>query len=305
LITPTNLARLTPLALLLALLLALGPATSAANDKLPPLPPLNNPATDEVHEGKFIWADLFSNDLDLSIAFYEQLFGWEFRLISQQPEPYGIFSFRGYDLAGLGFRDMPGDDPYARWIHYVSVKDVDDAEAVIEGLGGRTLLRRNIAERGEFAIFASASEVLFGVMRSDSGDPPDTRSLPGEWLWRQLYTWDLDASLAAMQRIAGYQIAEVEESGRVDRIVLSGGYARAGLKLLAEDSDAGPTWLGFIRAEDTAALAARVERLGGQVYFLAESGDMAIVADPGGALLGLVEYEYPEPSADAAEAQIP
>lgn len=293
------------LIVLLGLVLAMLPGYLRANEALPPLPPLNDPPTGEMLEGKFVWADLFSNDLNRSIEFYEQLFGWQFRWISDFPNPYGIFSFRGYDLAGLGYRDVPGDDTYARWIHYVSVADVAAAEEAINKLGGRTLLRSEVAQRGEFAIFSSQTEVLVGVMRSESGDPPDTRSLPGEWIWRQLYTWNLDASLAALQEIAGYEVSEVEDNGRVDRVVISGGYVRAGVKALSADSEAGPTWLGFILADDVSALTARVVGLGGEVYFAAESGDMAIVADPGGALLGLVEYEYPAWDSQAPGEQIP
>ena len=270
-------------------------AQAAESAELPPLPPLTDPATEEALIGKFVWADLFSNDIAASRTFYEELLGWEWRWVSEPPNPYGIFSLRGYDIAGVAFRDMEGDEPYSRWVHYVSVADVAVAEDLINSLGGRTLIRRNAADRGDFAILASGSEVLLGVMRSTSGDPPDTRSVPGEWIWRQLYTWNLDASMTALQQLAGYEVMQADGTDEIDRIISSGGYARAGVKALAADSDAGPTWLGFVMANDVGTLVDKVAGLGGTVYYQAEDGDMAIIADPGGALIGLVTYDCPVP----------
>jgi predicted enzyme related to lactoylglutathione lyase len=293
----------TVLCVLLAVVGLFGTSARAQSAALPPLPPLTDPATNEQLIGKFVWADLFSNDIAASRAFYEGLLGWQWRWVSEPPNPYGIFSLRGYDIAGLAFRDVDGDEPYSRWVHYVSVADVVDAENLINGMGGRTLMRRNADDRGEFAIFASGSEVLLGVMRSTSGDPPDTRSVPGEWIWRQLYTWNLDASMQALQQLAGYEVMQADSTDEIDRIISSGGYARAGVKALAADSEAGPTWLGFVMANDVGTLVDKVAGLGGSVYYQAEDGDMAIIADPGGALIGLVTYDYP--ASDGQQEQLP
>jgi predicted enzyme related to lactoylglutathione lyase len=276
---------------------------AAAEAELPPLPPLTDPASNEYHIGKFVWADLFTNDIARSRAFYEELFGWQFRWISEPPNPYGIFSAHGLDLAGIAYRDVEGEEDYGRWVHYVSVPDVADAEKLINDLGGRSLLRRMVAERGEFAIFGSPAETLFGVMRSSSGDPPDDRSLPGEWIWRQLYTWNLPVALDSLSQLAGYDLAEPEDTDEVDAILVSDGYARAGVKQLAADSDEAPTWLGFVRVEDVTDTVARASALGGEIYYQAEAGDLAIIADPEGGLIGVLEYQYPD--TDESEVQLP
>jgi predicted enzyme related to lactoylglutathione lyase len=244
---------------------------TAAEAELPPLPALTDPASNEHHIGKFVWADLFTNDIARSRAFYEELFGWQFRWISE--------------------------------VHYVSVPDVADAEKLINDLGGQSLMRREVAERGEFAIFGSPAETLFGVMRSSSGDPPDDRSLPGEWIWRQLYTWNLPVALDSLSQLAGYDLAEPEDTDEVDAILVSDGYARAGVKQLAADSDEAPTWLGFVRVEDVTDTVARASALGGEIYYQAEAGDLAIIADPEGGLIGVLEYQYPD--TDESEVQLP
>lgn len=273
-------------------LLAVAPVLRAV-EALPPLPPLTDPATMVLHPGKFVWADVFSNDVNATRHFYEQLFGWKLRWVSKPPDPYGVFSINGHDVAGLAYRDIEGEDPYARWVHYLSVADTSQTVKAVEELGGRTLLSSSVADRGEFAIFSSTNDVLLGVMTSSSGDPEDVQSLEGEWIWRQLYVWDLDDSVSILQAIAPFEAQSADESEYADRLLTSGGYARAGITGLSAGSEEAPTWIGLVRVADAGAMAARAVQLGGRLLFEAEEGDMALISDPGGALVGLVEYTYP------------
>jgi predicted enzyme related to lactoylglutathione lyase len=276
--------------LLCIALLAMAPQLRAEQ----PLPPLTNPATMELHPGKFVWADIFSNDVNATRRFYEQLFGWELRWISEPPDPYGIFSADGYDVAGLAYRDVEGADAYARWVHYLSVADASQAAQVVERLGGRTLLAQSVAERGKFAIFSSANDVLLGAMTSSSGDPDDVQSMEGQWIWRQLYVWDLDDAVSILKSIVPLEAQRADDSEYGDMLLTSGGYARAGVTALSAGSKEAPTWIGYVRVADATAMAARAKQLGGRVLFETDDGNMTIVGDPGGALVGLVEYTYPD-----------
>ena len=66
-------------ALLLILLLSVMVPPVAVAETLPPLPPLIDPASDVQRPGKFVWADLFSSDLERSRDFFTGLLGWEWR----------------------------------------------------------------------------------------------------------------------------------------------------------------------------------------------------------------------------------
>ena len=277
-------------------LLAMAPLRLAEEPQppLPPLPPLTNPATMTMHPGKFVWADIFSNDVNATRSFYEGLFGWKLRWISEPPDPYGIFSADGVDVAGLAFRDVEGADAYSRWVHYLSVADASRAAQEVQQLGGRTLLAHSVADRGEFAIFSSTNDVLLGAMTSSSGDPDDVQSMDGQWIWWQLYVWDVDASVSILKSLAPFESQPADDSEHGDVLLSSGGYARAGVTALKAGSEEAPTWIGYVRVADAAAMAARAKQLGGRVVFQADDGNMAIVGDPGGALVGLVEYTYPD-----------
>ena len=101
-----------------------------------PLPPLTEPPTHEVLTGKFVWGDLFTSDVELSRAFYERLFGWQWVVISEPPRSYGMLYADGVPVAGIVHRPpATGTAGYGRWVHYVSVEDVSTAHVAPEVCG--------------------------------------------------------------------------------------------------------------------------------------------------------------------------
>jgi hypothetical protein len=88
----------------------------AAEAAPPPLPPLNDPATDTTLPGKFIWADIFTSDVSGVQKFYSEVFGWEWRWSSERPDSlYGMFYVDGIALAGVSHRESPASgEPYGR-----------------------------------------------------------------------------------------------------------------------------------------------------------------------------------------------
>ena len=266
-----------------------------------PLPPLTEPATNQQLAGKVVWADLFTSDVETERDFYQQLFGWEWRWVSESEDAYGVFYSGGEPVAGLAYQKPPGDEkPYGRWIHYISAADVAGIEKAVVDAGGRVVLsRRAIADRGEFAILAAPDSELLGVIHSSSGDPADFRAEPGQWLWFQLFTRDLRRSAEFYRTLFGYHIHERTDSPELHELVLAkGGFARAGMGTISAESASSPTWLGYVRVENVSETLERARALGGEVVFEpdAESveGEVAVIADPSGATIGLLRWVDPE-----------
>ena len=293
---------------LLLALLALGTAARAQQYTPPILPPVTDPATGEYLPGKFIWADLFSSNVDVSRKFYEQVFGWEWRQIKEPPQPYGLSYLNGEPVAGLAQRDAPdGGDTYGRWIHYISVADVSTTEKAVSAQGGRVILnRRSYPDRGDFAILTDAQEAPFGIMHASSGDPGDYRAGHGEWIWRELFTRDLGAAISFYSRHFAYEAErEYDYPKLVEYMLESAGYLRAGIGLLRPDSESAPTWLGYVRVDDVDAVLQRIRAHGGKVLLEPSpeiaDGQVAIVADPTGATIGLLHWEYAEEEQQEAQ----
>ena len=281
--------------------LTLGTAALAQQGTMPPLPPITDPPTGEHLPGKFVWADLFSNDVEASRKFYQQVFGWEWRLIKEPPQPYGVFYLDELPVAGLAYREAPGggdSGSYGRWVHYISVAHVGTTESAVEQRGGRSLLqRRSFSERGDFAILSDLESAPFGVMHSLSGDPGDYRAAFNEWIWHELFTRDPEKAIRFYSELFDYQPETDTRHPEIMQYLLrSQGYLRAGVGSLSPKTEAAPTWLGYIRVEDIKAAVKSAAKHGGSVLLAPKAeiadGGLAIIADPTGATIGLLQWDY-------------
>jgi hypothetical protein len=75
----------------------------SASARAAAFPPLNSPATEEHHSGKFVWADLFTTDPAAATNFYCGLFGWTADTITPNGKGYTVFSNGSRPVAGLQF----------------------------------------------------------------------------------------------------------------------------------------------------------------------------------------------------------
>jgi len=245
--------------------------------------------------GKFVWADLVTDDVPAARTFYGQLFGWTFRDLGG----YVIAANETRPLGGLFQRPRPEGQPDARprWFGYLSVTSVARAERAVTKAGGRVLAApKNLPSRGEQAILADAEGVVFGVVKSSSGDPPDFLAEPGDWIWIQLLSRDGRKAAEFYRKVGGYEIIEnIAANRRSDFVLASKGYARATVRTISKDQEkVRPTWLLFVRVKNVGESAAKAKQLGGNVLvepkpeFL--EGKVAVVADPTGAAIGLLEW---------------
>jgi predicted enzyme related to lactoylglutathione lyase len=285
------------LTLVLLMLAGCSHQVSSEREASASLPPLTDPATNERVPGKFVWVDLFTSDVEGVQRFYGELFGWEWRWVSKRRgHRYGMFYDDGIAMAGVAETEKQDDGkPYARWVYYISVEDVAAAVTRVEAAGGKTLLpQRNVPERGELAVLADREEAPFGVLRSSSGDPGDYRAEIGQWLWVGLSARDARAAADFYASVFGYEVYERSEV--LDFVLASDGYSRAGIGELSSDAETDPTWLGFIRVDDLAAISEKAKTLGGEVLYVTEGESeeppLGILTDPFGAPIGVMPWSF-------------
>jgi predicted enzyme related to lactoylglutathione lyase len=278
----------------LALLLVAACAPSAAT--LPAITP--EPAGPHM-PGKFVWRDLITTDLPTAQRFYADLFGWEY--LNSGMDGYVTAVLDGRLVAGLAAADqVRGDVNVSQWISSVSVFSVEETARRAREFGA--VIHRepqDAGERGRVAVVSDPQGALFAVVRTPGGDPPDREPAFNEWLWTELWTDDLDASVEFYGRILGYTRATLEAQ------VLSRGYVaferdgapRAGL-IQYEVEGVRPNWVAYVRVEDVEVTARRAEELGGRVLIPPQDelreGTVALIADPTGAALAIQEWTYGE-----------
>lgn len=289
---PTSASRLIALGMAASLLLAGGCSTSAPSPTQ--LPPLSTVSGSPRLPGKFVWADLVTDDVPAARKFYSQLFGWTFRDVGD----YVIAYNDDCPLGGLFQRPRPKDQSaQPRWFGYISVSSVERAKKTVTQSGGKVLLEpKQFPKRGEQAVFADPEGALFGVMKSSSGDPQDFLADPGDWIWIQLLSRDGRKAAEFYRTVGGYEIVENLETNRVSDFVLtSEGYARATVRTIpSAHTQVQPTWLPFVRVKSVAETVTQAKLYGGKVIIepspeLLDSR-VAVIADPTGAAIGIMEW---------------
>lgn len=270
-------------------LLSVGVLSAVAG---PRLPPLTNIDGSPRLPGKFVWADLVTDDVRTAQKFYSQLFGWTFRDLGH----YAIAANDERPLGGIFQRPKPANaDARPRWFGYLSVANVAHAEQTVTKAGGKVLAApQKMPDRGEQAVFADPEGAVFGVIRSSAGDPGDFMADPGDWIWIQLLSRDGGKAAEFYRAVGGYEVLENTNRNRSsDYVLASDGYARATVRTIVNETIK-PNWLPFVRVKSVTESLVRTRQLGGEVLIApkpeALRGKVAVIADPTGAAIGILEW---------------
>jgi uncharacterized protein len=256
--------------------------------------------------GQIVWHDLATDDVDGMKAFYGDLFGWTFDEIQGDDVVYHVIRHGGEAIGGMvDVDDGEADATSSRWLTLMSVDDVDTAMDRIETNGGTVRVGpRNNPTRGELALVEDSEGAVFVLLRSVQGDPT-RRTLDdvgvGEWLWTELWARDRDEAIAFYGALVGYdvELPTAGESGEY-RVFVADGQPQAGVNQIPWP-EVLPNWLPYVRVNDPAAIAARVEELGGTVLIppvaQVRNGTAALLMDPSGAAFAV--QKWPVDGADA------
>jgi predicted enzyme related to lactoylglutathione lyase len=255
----------------------------------------------EHHPGKIIWADLASPDLAVAQRFYTGMFGWTFQAVNGAGVDYAVALSGGQPVAGIVQKPLPKSERrQPAWLTFIAVRDVDAAERSAVANGARSVSKpTSYAGRGRQAVFADPDGAVFAVLASATGDPADALAAPGQWIWSALLAQDPDREATFYQAIFGYDLFDLpREDGAAHVVLSSDDYARAGVNPLPTGGHRRPHWLNFIRVLSADDAAARAVSLGGKVLVAPfedrHGGKVAVIADPAGAPLGVMEWSDSE-----------
>jgi len=294
---PASLRARLRLAALFALALAAASPCLAHGQHGPQWPPITEAPTDRYVPGKWVWAELFTEDAKAAARFYGEAFGWTFQTFSATRGPGYTLALADAEPVGgmLERRHTHEKQTGSRWLGLLSVPDVKAAARYASANGGKVVVApRTLAGRGEVAILADPEGAPFGVIRSATGDPPDYLAEDRQWLWIELWAKDPKAMAQFYAGLAGYEITPVERpDGREEYFLATGDYTRCAI-IPSPAPAVASAWLPYLRVQDVKAAAAQAERAGAKLMVppspQVRDGHVALIIDPAGAPLGLAEY---------------
>ena len=251
----------------------------------------------EYHQGKVIWADLVTPDLADAEHFYGGLFGWTFQTVLHGDSDYAVAFLDGRPIAGILQKPIPQNEKrQPAWLTFLAVRDLKSASEIALKQGAKSLATsRTYAGRGSQSIFADPEGAVFAMLASSSGDTPDYLASPGDWIWSSLIARDPKQSADFYKAVFGYDVFDLvpSDDGAEHVILSTDDYARAGIHSL-QPGHRHSHWLNFIRVVDAVASSAKAVTLGGRVLIPPrldrQGGQVAVIADPTGAPLGLMEW---------------
>lgn len=117
--------------------------------------------------GAWLWHELWSNNTELSLAFYQNLFGYNFE---GDKDDYLILTKNDHWRAGI--RHSADPELEMRWVPAVRVANTEAIAAKAKELGGKVLVAPQVsASGGSVALLADPSAALFIIQRWTPNTP--------------------------------------------------------------------------------------------------------------------------------------
>jgi predicted enzyme related to lactoylglutathione lyase len=252
------------------------------------------------------WVDSTQPDPEAAVAFYSELFGWEFENVMPPgaPEPYFIGRLPGGDAAAIAA------GPAAAWNTYVWVEDAEATAARVHAAGGTVVAPpADAGDAGRMAIFADPAGAVFRVWQAGSHRGAGVVNEPGSLNFNDLNTRDVGEAAAFYGAVFGWEVLpagefsawalpgygdflEARNPGMREGMAAMGAPERfedvvASLITIPDDQpDTQPHWGLTFAVDDADEIARRADKLGGWVVvapFDAPWVRMTVITDPQGA----------------------
>jgi len=265
------------------------------------------------------WIDTSQPDPEAAVAFYGDLFGWEFEDVMPPGTEMKYFTarIRGGDVAAVS-SIAPGAPQMATWNTYIWVDSADETASKVREAGGNVAMEPfDVMDAGRMAVFSDPEGAIFCVWQpkehkgarvvnehgSLNFNDLNTRDAEGaKSFYRSVFGWEtltLDGGFTAWT-LPGY--AEHLERDNPDlrkQMAEAGapeGFADvvASLIPIADDQpDTPPHWGVTFAVDDADAIASRATDLGGTVVVPPMDAPwvrMTVIADPQGAMFTASKY---------------
>ncbi len=236
------------------------------------------------------WVDVASPELERTVSFYSDFFGWE---AEQDPRPeaggYTMFTKNGKFVAAASPPPVEGMPPH--WTTYIASDDVDSTAKRVGEAGGALLMEPfDVFNAGRMAVAQDPTGAVFGIWQAGAHHGAQLANEPGTLVWNECQTTDTDAAEAFYRAVFGYEVDRMQmDDEREYRVLTVDGKGVAGMMELG---DVPPNWSTTFAVEDADAAVAQAEGLGARglvpPFDIPEVGRYAVLQDPVGAVFGVL-----------------
>ncbi len=240
---------------------------------------------------RFCWHGLNTSDPEGAAAFYPEVLGWKTETMDMGGEKATMFAAGGVPLAHYGRPPMKGVPTH--WSNYLRVDDVRASTKAAVANGGKEIMAPTDIPPGRFSQVQAPSGAAINLFHE--ADEATAKHHPGGIggvHWTELHSKDLARDLAWLKATFGFEVREMPIPKGKYHLLASGGHDRGGA-MAALMPGVPSMWLTWFSVDDADGAVARVRSHGGKILSPAADmqgiGRMAVVADPAGAVFGVIK----------------
>jgi predicted enzyme related to lactoylglutathione lyase len=240
-----------------------------------------------------MWIDLASPDVQGSVDFYGQLFGWQADDLGEEAGHYTMFRQDGKEVAAVSPPMNPQQPP--AWSTYICTADAAASGQAVKDAGGQVLVEPfAVMDQGKMGVFADPAGAVFCVWEPGAHRGAQLANTPNSFCWNELHTRGLEAAKTFYPRVFGWgvQANAMPEGGEYVEWQVNGRVVAGGTGMGSDVPPEVPSyWLVYFAVADCDATVSKAQELGGRVIVPCmdiREGRFALLTDPQGATFGII-----------------
>jgi len=246
---------------------------------------------DRYEPGVPCWVTAMQPDVDAAAQYYGRLFGWEYR----DSDGFLTATLRGRDVASVaplapGVEPPPAPD----WLTQISVDSAEGTAEKAEAAGGRVVAGVLEFEIGRLVVIEDPGGAVFNAWEPRTRHGAQLVNEPGAWAMSRLDTPDPERAAAFYGELFGWELENVMPAGSPQYYIARlGGKDVGAVSALPPDAPESAAWNTYVWVDSADETAAKARAAGGTIvaepFDSLDGGRMAVIADPGGAVVAVWE----------------
>ncbi|MEU7857345.1 VOC family protein [Nonomuraea sp. NPDC049141] len=240
------------------------------------------------------WVDLSSTDVEASVRFYDEVFGWRAEMIDDPAAGgYGQFTYDGKKVAGVG--PVFGEGMPATWNTYITTEDAAATADRVRNAGGTVVMEpMQVFEEGTMAVFQSPDGSFVSIWEAGRHQGAELVNEPTSFCWNELVTRDVAGAERFYSAVFGWTPHLQEMEGVKYTEWHAGDASIAGMIEMAPQypPETPSHWMTYFAVADLDATVSAAERAGATILvgaMDAPPGRFAMLTDPQGAALSVIQ----------------
>ena len=241
--------------------------------------------------GKLVWADLYTGDVDASLKFYRNTFGWTVKEFAKDKAKYHILYDDGQAIAGVLARDPKRNKTdNALWVGSIDTDNVSDRiELAANNNASIILPPHDFKLYGKRAVLADPQGAVLALLEIDLSNK-NHNEISTKWDWAQLFSTNPQQAALFYQNSFSYLIEPIKSKAD-SFFLIQANMVQASIVKLPESFEQRDRWVNFVEVANLDTILSKATTNGATVIYQPADKGLAIIVDPNGALLGLIQPE--------------